>query len=159
MKKIKKGFTLVELMVVIAIIGILTTVVMTNMSQTKTKARDAKRASDIAQIQLALELYFNRCNKYPNTLTSGANNGCPSGVTLGLFLSPIPVPPPGTSNVAYSYASLGANCTSYHLGATMESQNSSFQSDANYNSSSVTLCPGSGNGFDGGASLLYDVRS
>jgi prepilin-type N-terminal cleavage/methylation domain-containing protein len=61
----KKGFTLVELIVVIAIIGILTGIVTTNFASSRSRARDAKRISDLGHIQLALELYFDRCKQYP----------------------------------------------------------------------------------------------
>ena len=61
----KSGFTLVELMVVVAIIAILTAIITTNFATSKSRARDAKRISDIAQLQLTLELVFDRCNKYP----------------------------------------------------------------------------------------------
>jgi len=62
----KKGFTLVELLIVIAIISILTALIITNIYSSRGKARDAKRISDIAQLQLALEQYFNKFGVYPD---------------------------------------------------------------------------------------------
>lgn len=55
--KQKFGFTLVELLVVITIIGILSTAAVVNLRTAKAKARDARRLSDIAQIRKALEVY------------------------------------------------------------------------------------------------------
>jgi prepilin-type N-terminal cleavage/methylation domain-containing protein len=124
----RKGFTLIELMVSIAIIGILTAVVIANAANSKAKARDAKRVADIAQIQLALELYYNRCNQYPVTLSSTAGDGCPNGTTLANFLSPIPTAPsgPDATYTTYQYASLRGSsgteniCSTYHLWVKVE---------------------------------------
>jgi prepilin-type N-terminal cleavage/methylation domain-containing protein len=67
----KKGFTLLELLVVIAIIGILSSVIMVSLGNAKIKARDARRLHDISQIQLALELYYDKNGSYPATGTGG----------------------------------------------------------------------------------------
>ena len=100
-KKNNKGFTLIELMVVIAIIAILTAVITANFTTAKSKSRDAKRMSDLGQIQLALAGYFDRCNAYPPALTDA--NGSPysttcaaagsNNINLASFISKIPVPP------------------------------------------------------------------
>jgi len=64
--KQKKGFTLVELLVVIAIIGLLSTLAVVALGSARSKARDARRVSDIKQTQTALELYFADLGVYPN---------------------------------------------------------------------------------------------
>jgi len=61
----KKGFTLIELLVVIAIIGLLSTLAVVALGNARSKSRDARRLSDIKQIQTALELYMNDIGKYP----------------------------------------------------------------------------------------------
>ncbi|HXK37918.1 MAG TPA: type II secretion system protein [Candidatus Paceibacterota bacterium] len=53
----RKGFTLIELLVVIAIIALLSSVVLAALSSARAKARDARRISDIRQIQRAVDLY------------------------------------------------------------------------------------------------------
>lgn len=61
-----KGFTLLELLVVISIIAILITVGLTSFSTAQKKGRDAKRKSDIKEVQNALEQYYSVCGyNYP----------------------------------------------------------------------------------------------
>lgn len=121
-----RGFTLIELLIVIAIIAILTGIVMTNFSSTRARARDAKRVSDVGHIQLALELYFDRCRQYPNTLTMNQtsqqpNNGCPSGIWLGNYITKIPTPP--LTGDTYSYTVKTSDYTDYFLQTALESSN------------------------------------
>ncbi len=69
----RKGFTLIELLVVIAIIGLLSTLAVVALGSARQKANDAKRLSDIKQIQTALELYYTDNNSYP--VETGINLG------------------------------------------------------------------------------------
>jgi general secretion pathway protein G len=73
MKINKKGFTLIELLVVIAIIGLLSTLAVISLNNARQKSRDAKRISDIKQVQTALELYYTDQNGYP-TQFGGLND-------------------------------------------------------------------------------------
>ena len=61
----RKGFTLVELIVVITIIGILATMGLASLLDARESARDARRQSDLAQLRLALALYFEDYQSYP----------------------------------------------------------------------------------------------
>lgn len=66
----KKGFTLIELLVVIAIISILSSVVLASLNEARSKARDARRFSDLENVRIALELYRDDNGRYP-TFSSG----------------------------------------------------------------------------------------
>jgi len=82
-KNNQKGFTLIELLVVIAIIGLLSTMAVVSLNNARIKARDARRISDIKQIQTAMEMYFTDFNDYP----AGAGTGAGTGVfTTASFL-------------------------------------------------------------------------
>lgn len=62
----KSGFTLIELMVVIAIIGLLMAAGLVYYASAQKNARDAKRQADVGAIDKAMELYFNANNgNYP----------------------------------------------------------------------------------------------
>lgn len=66
----KKGFTLVELLVVISIIAILSVIGITVLSGVQKSARNSKRISDMKAIALALEIYYNdpvNNSAYPNS--------------------------------------------------------------------------------------------
>lgn len=74
--KNKSGFTLIELLVVIAIIGTLSTIITVVFISAQKNARDQQRKSDLAKIQIALEVYFSRNNFYPPNNT--VENNCDS---------------------------------------------------------------------------------
>jgi len=76
------GFTLIELLVVIAIIGILSSVVLSSLNSARAKARDAKRLSDMHQMQVALELYHNSFGVYPYSDFAGCGGWDSSGTPL-----------------------------------------------------------------------------
>ena len=61
-----KGFTLVELLVVISIIGILSSFAVVSLNSARGKARDALRKADMTQIRTAINLYYDDSSyKYP----------------------------------------------------------------------------------------------
>ena len=118
-RKENKGFTLIELLVVIAIIGILSSVVLASLNTARQKSRDAKRVSDMKQLQIALEFSFDATGGYP----TGAVSGTPENISTALaslvtagFISVLPTDPV-TTNDPYFYVSNG---TSYCLGANVE---------------------------------------
>ena len=62
---IKSGFTLVELLVVMAIISILATVIIGGFRSSQMRGKDAQRKSDLKQIANALEIFFADYGRYP----------------------------------------------------------------------------------------------
>jgi prepilin-type N-terminal cleavage/methylation domain-containing protein len=74
MKKVKTklfGFTLIELMISIAVIGIILTVATISFSSIRENSRNVKRVKDIKQIQLALEEYYRDHRSYPEEIIFG----------------------------------------------------------------------------------------
>jgi len=66
-KSEKKGFTIVELLIVIVVIGILAAITIVAFSGVQQRARDAKRQSDINTMQKQLEIYYSTREYYPVT--------------------------------------------------------------------------------------------
>ncbi len=72
------GFSLVELLIVVAIIILLATISVIALNDQRAKARDAKRTSDVRQIRTALEFYHSDEDQYPvfdNPIVLGQKGG------------------------------------------------------------------------------------
>lgn len=78
----KRGFTFVELMVVVAIIGILASVVYASFGDARTNARNKAMMAEFKEVQLALELYKSQNGSYPLPAA-----GCRSGAGELIALS------------------------------------------------------------------------
>jgi len=68
----KKGFSLLELLVVVGIIAVLLAIVASSYSTAQKKTRDAKRAGDLRTIQQAAEQYYSVCGYAYPTFADGA---------------------------------------------------------------------------------------
>jgi len=136
----QKGFTLIELLVVIAIIGILATIVMVSLNTARAKARDARRISDVRQLQLALQMYYDSIGSYPTALS----------LMVPTYISAEPFDPDGAARYQYCVSS----AKGYHLGtkaAGLEAANTALNSDADAVAADCTT-----SGFPG-ADPVYDV--
>ncbi len=113
----KKGFSFVELLVSVTIIGILATVGIVTYTEFVKSSRDAKRKGDLEQIRGALEMYRSKNSSYPVSITFGGDicDPAPGGCTSGTYLKTIPKDPKSTLN--YYYTSDGLT---YTLGAYLE---------------------------------------
>ena len=109
------GFTLLELLIVIVIIGILALLIIPNITSAPKKARDTQRKTDIQAIRKGLEEYFVNNNAYPtdlNTLTGGS----------APIMKTVPADPKNSSPYTYVYtpAPTGGPYTTYTLTACLE---------------------------------------
>jgi len=76
MKKQKqKAFTLLELLVVMAIIGVLSSVILVTTMRGLEQSRDARRIQEVYEIARALQVYHSQFNKYPDNTDTG-DVGC-----------------------------------------------------------------------------------
>lgn len=98
----KKGFTLVELIIVITIIGILATLGFANYQTSMQRARDGKRKADLEQIRSALEMCRTDTRSYP--LTGGFSFGGSLSCGGQTYMNPVPVDPKNSTPYIYTYS-------------------------------------------------------
>ncbi len=126
----KRGFSLTELLIVMAIIGILAGIVYASFSGSSGKGRDAKRQADLHMLQNAIEEYKTKNGRYP---TQGCSTSAPnfafqtcSDYVQGLvpdFLPRLPIDSRAGANQGFAYMT-NTNGTVYKImvNGTVESE-------------------------------------
>lgn len=139
----KRGFSVVELLIIVVVIGILSVLVAITYSGIQAKSRDTERKTDINQLSSRLEAYFAQNNKYPtlSQMNDNDTDNAKSFVSQNMkdlsreafrdpsnkTANPYKLVDTPTNN-AYAYAVTPANCdngskgdcTAYTLTATLE---------------------------------------
>lgn len=142
LNKNNKGFTIVELLIVIVVIGILALLVITTYAGIQAKARNSKRQTDLASLQTHLEAFYNDNGYYPSLTDMNNQSGFVktkmNGTDPQAFLDPSHVDKTDLNLIAapaaktYAYAVTNAagtsceaddtTCAKYVLTATYEGQ-------------------------------------
>lgn len=141
MTQTKQGFTLIELMIVVAIIGILTALVTVNLQGARERARDAQRKGNLEHIQVALELYKNDHDpqRYPD------DSSWETDLTNGEYMKQVPIDPTHEQLASwpdYSYiADIATEPLEYTLiGCLENSADQSADQNKPGGTNNVTVC-------------------
>lgn len=118
-KRSKKGFSLIEVLIVVAIFLILLILAFQQLGVQLAKGRDARRKSDLDTIKKAYEDYASDRNQYPpyGTLDSC---GDPSATALAGYLSDIPCDPDGTPYLYVPYPDFSDTSGGFRVYARLE---------------------------------------
>jgi general secretion pathway protein G len=119
--KLEEGFTLIEIMVVILILGLLATIVVQSLRGATEKAKRTKAEADIAELKTALDRYYLDNGNYPTTdqglqaLVQKPTDGpVPSDYEEGGYIEKLPLDPWGHP---YFYQSDGGSYVLKSFGA------------------------------------------
>lgn len=119
----QRGFTIVELLIVIVVIGILAAITIVAYNGVQQRARDVTRTSDISSIQKALELYRVDNGVYPSVGTDGTGYALS---TLSTALVPTYIPripnDPNTGLTNYQYVRSTAASGAYGIRISYEAK-------------------------------------
>lgn len=114
LRQIQKGFTLLEVMVVIVILGIIASMVVPNLMDNKDQADRQKTVVDIQQLENALDMYRLRNGFYPTTeqgmqalVTAATTQPAPRSFPDGGFVKRLPKDPWDEDYILVSPGQLG----------------------------------------------------
>lgn len=141
----RKGFTLMEMLVVIAVIAILAGIFFVGAPAVMKKTRDSRRIADLKSAQSAVELYYAKCRYYPNN-ASANDASCGSDGIVGIGwarlqeilvgggfgISKLPRDPIASKTYYYEPKpdSTGGSAQGYVLGALLEVAGASITEDS-----------------------------
>ncbi|MCK4805952.1 MAG: type II secretion system protein [Candidatus Pacebacteria bacterium] len=124
-KNKRRGFTLIEMLIVITIIALLASLILVGMGGARAKTRDSRRIADLHNVMNALELYYAKFYDYPDDSNW---DGLVAALTTGdIGVTRVPKDPL-SPNKTYEYGVSGDN-QDYVLKATLETEDHALEED------------------------------
>jgi general secretion pathway protein G len=117
----KSGFTLIEILIVVAILAILTLTVIYSITHNLANSRDARRKADLERLKIAMEDYYGDKNIYP---PDGSLGNCESEI-LKPYLSSVPCDPKTKLPYCYIYDNTDPKGQTYKILASFENEDDS----------------------------------
>ncbi len=123
----QKGFTIIELLVVIVIIGILVALALPQLFAAQARGRDTDRKNDLKNISQQLETYYNDEGEYPDALADLVDD----------YLAEVPTGPKAGETYDYTPVDEDGVNVSYTLSATLENDKDTAATNGVYTIESV----------------------
>jgi len=124
-KNKNKGFTLIEMLIVITIIALLASLILVGMGGARAKTRDSRRIADLHNVMNALELYYAKDYSYPDA--SNWDGLITTLTTGGIGVTRVPKDPL-SPNKTYEYG-VSADNQDYVLKAALETEDHTLDDD------------------------------
>ena len=170
--KLQKGFTVLEFLIVVAIIMILLAIILPSLQTARERSYDDKRVTDLKTISLELEQFKQACGAYPDKILAAA--GCDNDIntTLEKYIPEIAQynfndqsAPNYISYTPFSINPGDSTCVAYHLAIVLKNETTGIFANGDANINSVQnpnipygICGSSGaSGIDGTEIHTYDI--
>lgn len=162
------GFTVLEFLIVLAIILILVSIALVGLVPAREKALDEKQITELKTVALGLEQFAQACGGYPAIMSASTACG-QTGNNLGQFIPELDTYKFNDPDSVFRYVPLAITdesdvCVGFHLGTELRNPTIGTLSngDKNFNSLGAggwyTICDdATGAGFDGATANMFDI--
>ena len=178
MKKFHAGFTVLEILIVLAIMSILMSLILVGLNSARSHSQDQNKVTAVQTIVVGLTQYYDACRSYPATLDATNPATCSNlgGKTIIDFIPDLASYNFNQTGSSYMYTGLttgqsnSTDCSNFHIGVNLAGSSSEFDSSkssfslAVYNSDptninrQLSVCGGSSDPIDVTQPSVFDIE-